>query len=111
MAWTIDEFLNGRPAGSASRLLKHALSTITSPSFLEVVIRYQHRDFCGILDSYDDPIFGLFVCTRRRPREKTKPSGITDISKRSVGAEKCETSNWCCVQRFWTVWGSTRCGC
>ena len=70
MAWTIDEFLKGCSADSASHLFQHALSTITSASFLEVVIRYRHSDFCGILTRFDDPIFGLFFRVSQAERER-----------------------------------------
>ena len=36
------------PDGAASRLLKHALSTITSPAFSEVTVVYRDYDFCGV---------------------------------------------------------------
>ena len=61
MAWSIDQFLNGGSPDPASHLLKHTLPTTTSPSFLEVTIRYRNCDICGILGSRDDPLFGLFV--------------------------------------------------
>ena len=70
MAWAINEFLNGRSTVSTSHLFQRALSTITSPSFLEVVIRYRHSDFCGILTRFDDPIFGLFFRVSRAERER-----------------------------------------
>ena len=60
MAWSIDEFLDGGSPDPASHLLKHALSTITSSSFLKVTIRYQNGDICGILGPFDDPLFGCF---------------------------------------------------
>ena len=69
MAWSIDQFLNGGSPDRASRLLKHAISTITSSSFLKVTIRYQNRDICGILSSCHDPLFGLFVRVSQAERE------------------------------------------
>ena len=32
-------------------------------------------------------------------------SSITGISECSMGANRCETSNWCCVQQLWMEWG------
>ena len=69
MAWTINQFLGRRSAGPASRLLKHALSTITSPSFFKVVIHYQHVDFCGILGPLDGFNVRLFVPASQAERE------------------------------------------
>jgi len=40
MAWSIDDPPGGGSPDSASSLLKHALSTITSPAFVEVVVLY-----------------------------------------------------------------------
>jgi len=37
-----------RPADIDSRLLKHALSTITSPTFFEVIAIYRDYDFRGV---------------------------------------------------------------
>ena len=52
-AWDINRVLNPGSPGT-SCLLKYALSTITSPSFSEVVIRFRWRDFCGV-ESWRNP--------------------------------------------------------
>ena len=48
MAGSIDRALFHGSLHTASSLLKHALSTITSPSFFEVVVVYRWHDFCGV---------------------------------------------------------------
>lgn len=46
-AWSVDRVLEGGSLDPASSFLKHALSTITSTAFLEVMVIYRDRDFCG----------------------------------------------------------------
>ena len=47
-AWSIDRALKDGSLDAASSLLKHALSTITSPSFFQIMVRYQWNDFLGV---------------------------------------------------------------
>ena len=54
MAWSLDRALKKGPPATASSLLKYALSTITSPSFFEVVVRFQWCDFHAV-ESWRNP--------------------------------------------------------
>jgi len=54
MAWSIDRALNGGSPDAASSLLKHALSTIRSPSFFEVGVLFRWDDFRGV-ESWQNP--------------------------------------------------------
>ena len=54
MASSIDRALKKGSLDTASSLLKYALSTITSPSFSEVVVRFQWCDFCAV-ESWRNP--------------------------------------------------------
>ena len=48
MASSIDHALSSGSPDTASSLLKYVLSTITSPSFFEVVVRFRWSDFCAV---------------------------------------------------------------
>ena len=47
-AWSIDRALSDGSPDTASTLLKHALSTIRSPSFSKIVVLYGWNDFRGV---------------------------------------------------------------
>jgi len=66
MASSIDGALSSGSPDTASSLLKYALSTITSPSFLEVVVRFQWSDFRAV-ESWRNP--------DRPPLRELSPAG------------------------------------
>ena len=55
---------------STSNLLKHVLSTIASPAFLEVVVIYQDRDFRGVRTAWASYKWGPFQVMSQSERAK-----------------------------------------
>jgi hypothetical protein len=60
MARSIDIVSRGGSLDSASSLLKHTLSTITSPAFLEIIVFYYDLDFHGVWGLLGDTTRGPF---------------------------------------------------
>jgi hypothetical protein len=70
MARSIDIALKGGSLDSASSLLKHPLSTITSPAFLEIIVFYHDLDFHGAWGSTGASTYGPFYHMSETEREE-----------------------------------------
>ena len=59
-AWSVDDRFWGTSLYpiAVSSLLKRALSTVTSPAFLEVIVLYRYYDFRGIYNELDSRFMG-----------------------------------------------------